>query len=108
MGERPAVWTGLLVAFLGLLPLAWLVARPEDPGVSPEATVAQASPAPPTSPASIGGLDPSVSKLLDAAGSVTVVGESDLPGVAPEIVRVLISFDVPLLLPVETSAETSP
>lgn len=105
MRERPAVWAGLLVAFLGLLPLV----RSSDPEPQTDVPVPIVIPDPttPTAP-SIVAVDPSVSKILDAAGSVTVVGESDLPGVAPEIVRVLMSFDVPLLVPVETQIEAAP
>lgn len=107
MNDRSAVWAGLLVALLGLVPLAWLASRPDAAEPSPEPTPVRAvlDPAPGPAAPSIQAVDPAVSAVLDAAGSITVLGPSDVAGVPPEIVRVLSSFEVPLLVPVGTPLE---
>jgi len=90
--------TAVIVAIMALIPLGWQFVRDDSPATTTTTTVA-ADPTPlEVAPPSIPGLDESISKVLYADGVASAVDEK-APDLAPEIVRVLVFYDVTLTVP---------
>jgi len=93
--------TAVIVAMMALVPLGWQFLRDDaPPSTTASATTLGPAPSPiEVSPPSIAGLDESVSKVLYAEGNASAVDER-APELAPEIVRVLVFYDITLMVPV--------
>lgn len=108
---NPSVATaGILVALMGALPAGWLYLQSRVEDAPPPTTVAveelERTPlevAPPEVP----GVDSAVSRVLYAQGNAAATGEQDLPGLAPEVVRVLVYYEATLMVP-STTEENQP
>ena len=103
--QGPQVSAGLVVALLGLLPLAWLFLREVPSADQPPPTPIEIADLPRTpvevEPPAVEGLDPAVSRVLYSAGNAGAVGEADAPDLPEEVVRVLVYYDVTLMVPID-------
>jgi len=103
----------LTVAFIGVLPLLWLITRADaanlDPAPEP---VAVADPAPrsidspvPQPVVDAAGLSPSIVKVLEAGGFARATGRTELETqLAPAVLEVLIADGVVLTVPDDAAA----
>ena len=100
--------TGVVVALLGVVPLGWFFVRSSmesEPEIAPTTTtiaIEDLDRAPvevePPAPAA---LAESISRVLYAEGNAEAVGDQDSSELSPEVVRVLVYYDVALAVPVE-------
>jgi hypothetical protein len=103
---------GVLVALCGVVPLGWFAVRSiGESGPEPVAATVAVEDVEPTpvevTPPAVGEIDDAVSRVLYASGNAEAVGEraTELP---PEVVRVLVYYDVTLAVPVAPAPEAAP
>lgn len=106
--KQNAAAAGVIVALLGLLPLGWFFTRPtedEQPPPAPTTVAEEELKRVPVevAPPSVTDIDPVISRVLYAEGNADAIGESDSSGLPPEVVRVLVYYDVTLVVPVGPS-----
>ncbi len=90
---------GILVAAMGLTPLAVMVLNPAEPV---DTSTTTSSPAPELvelAPRDIDGLDPRVSRVLYAFGAADAVAPGSTAEIPESIVKVLAYYDVTLTIP---------
>lgn len=100
--SRSSISAAVLVALAALVPLGWSL-RPEPASESSVPAVEELQRTDLTvAPPPVEGLDPSISRVLYWSGDAEALTERDRD-LAPEIIRVLVHYDVTLVVPAEVA-----